>query len=61
MVTGAGLMDQVDGLVLQGPLANLTKRVSEAEDIAATILFLCMPAARQITAQVIHVSAGAVV
>jgi NAD(P)-dependent dehydrogenase (short-subunit alcohol dehydrogenase family) len=61
MVTGAGLMDQVDQLVLQGPLANLTKRVSEAEDIAATILFLCMPAARQITAQIIHVSAGAVV
>jgi NAD(P)-dependent dehydrogenase (short-subunit alcohol dehydrogenase family) len=61
MVTGAGLMDQVDELVLQGPLANLTRRVSEAEDIAATILVLCMPAARQITAQVIHVSAGAVV
>jgi NAD(P)-dependent dehydrogenase (short-subunit alcohol dehydrogenase family) len=61
MVTGAGLMDQVDALVLQGPLANLTKRVSEAEDIASVILFLCMPAARQITAQTIHVSAGAVV
>jgi NAD(P)-dependent dehydrogenase (short-subunit alcohol dehydrogenase family) len=61
MVTGAGLMDAVDQLVLQGPLANLTRRVSEAEDIAATILFLCMPAARQITAQIIHVSAGAVV
>lgn len=61
MVTGAGLMDAVDQLVQQGPLANLTRRVSEAEDIAATILFLCLPAARQITAQVIHVSAGAVV
>jgi NAD(P)-dependent dehydrogenase (short-subunit alcohol dehydrogenase family) len=47
--------------VSQGPLANLSGRVSEPEDLAAMILFLCMPAARQITAQALHVSAGAVV
>ena len=56
-----GNSDALDQLVMQGPLTNLTGRVSEAEDIASAILFLCMPAARQITAQIIHVSAGAVV
>jgi NAD(P)-dependent dehydrogenase (short-subunit alcohol dehydrogenase family) len=44
-----------------GPIANLLQRVSEPEDIAATILFLCLPASRQITGQTIHVSAGAIV
>jgi NAD(P)-dependent dehydrogenase (short-subunit alcohol dehydrogenase family) len=44
-----------------GPFANLLQRVSEPEDVANVIAFLCMPASRQITAQVVHVSAGAVV
>jgi NAD(P)-dependent dehydrogenase (short-subunit alcohol dehydrogenase family) len=44
-----------------GPLANLLQRVSEPEDVANVIAFLCVPASRQITAQVVHVSAGAVV
>lgn len=47
--------------VSHGPLENLFHRPSEPEDIAATVLFLCLPASRQITAQVIHVSAGLVV
>jgi NAD(P)-dependent dehydrogenase (short-subunit alcohol dehydrogenase family) len=54
-----------DGAVLEravadGPLANLLQRVSQPEDVAATILFLCLPASRQITGQTIHTSAGAV-
>jgi NAD(P)-dependent dehydrogenase (short-subunit alcohol dehydrogenase family) len=46
---------------LTGPRANLLNRVSEPEDVAAAILFLCLPESRQITAQTIHTSAGAVV
>lgn len=45
----------------QGPLANLLRRISEPEDIAAVVLFLCQPASRQITGQTLHVSAGAIV
>jgi len=45
----------------EGPLANLFQRWSEPEDLANTIMFLCSPQARQITGQVIHVSAGAIV
>ena len=44
-----------------GPLENLFHRVSQPEDVAAAILFLCMPGSRQITGQTIHTSAGAVV
>jgi NAD(P)-dependent dehydrogenase (short-subunit alcohol dehydrogenase family) len=44
-----------------GPNANLFKRISEPGDVAATIAFLCLPESRQITAQTVHVSAGAVV
>lgn len=44
-----------------GPLANLFKRISEPEDVAEAILFLCLPQSRQITGQMIHTSAGAVV
>lgn len=51
----------LEAAVREGPLANLLRRVSEPEDIAAVIGFLCLPAARQITGQVIHASAGAVV
>jgi NAD(P)-dependent dehydrogenase (short-subunit alcohol dehydrogenase family) len=50
-----------DELVQSGPLANLLRRVSEADDVAQVIAFLCLPASRQITAQTIHVSAGAIV
>jgi NAD(P)-dependent dehydrogenase (short-subunit alcohol dehydrogenase family) len=44
-----------------GPLENLFRRVSQPEDVAAAVLFLCLPASRQITGQTIHTSAGAVV
>ena len=44
-----------------GALENLFHRVSQPEDVAAAILFLCMPGSRQITGQTIHTSAGAVV
>jgi NAD(P)-dependent dehydrogenase (short-subunit alcohol dehydrogenase family) len=47
--------------VSSGPLANLLRRVSEPEDVANVVVFLCLPASRQITGQVIHTSAGAVV
>ena len=47
--------------VRDGPLSNLLHRVSEPEDVANVIAFLCLPASRQITAQVVHTSAGAVV
>jgi NAD(P)-dependent dehydrogenase (short-subunit alcohol dehydrogenase family) len=46
--------------VESGPLANLLHRVSSPEDVAETIVFLCLPASRQITAQTLHTSAGSV-
>jgi NAD(P)-dependent dehydrogenase (short-subunit alcohol dehydrogenase family) len=57
----ADIHPDLEGAVRQGPLANLTERVSEPEDVAAAIAFLCLPEARQIVAQTIHTSAGAVV
>jgi NAD(P)-dependent dehydrogenase (short-subunit alcohol dehydrogenase family) len=45
----------------QGTSANLFGRFSDPEDIAAAILFLCSPGSRQVTGQVVHVSAGAIV
>lgn len=47
--------------VEDGPLANLLRRVSTPDDVAEVIVFLCLPASRQITAQTIHTSAGNVV
>jgi NAD(P)-dependent dehydrogenase (short-subunit alcohol dehydrogenase family) len=44
-----------------GSVANLLHQIAEAEDVAATIVFLCLDASRQITAQTIHTSAGTVV
>jgi NAD(P)-dependent dehydrogenase (short-subunit alcohol dehydrogenase family) len=52
---------ELDAAVVAGPLANLLGRVSEPEDVANVIVFLCLPASRQITAQAVHTSAGAVV
>jgi len=50
----------MNAAVSDGPLRNLLGRVSEAHDVAATVVFLCTAAARQITGQMIHVSGGAV-
>jgi NAD(P)-dependent dehydrogenase (short-subunit alcohol dehydrogenase family) len=41
--------------------ANLFGRASEPDEVAAVIVFLCLPASSQITAQVIHTSAGGVI
>ncbi len=53
--------DGIASAVREGPLANLLRRVSEPADVAAVIGFLCLPGARQITGQVVHTSAGAIV
>jgi NAD(P)-dependent dehydrogenase (short-subunit alcohol dehydrogenase family) len=49
------------GMVSEGPLANLTGRVADPEDVANVVRFLCLPESKQITAQVINTSAGLVV
>lgn len=56
-----GLRVDLESAVREGPNANLTQRVSDPDDVAFAISFLCMPGARQIVAQTIHTSAGAVV
>lgn len=61
MVTDNFTPESLASALKDGPLANLLQRVSQPEDIAATILFLCEPGSRQITGQTIHVSGGAIV
>ena len=61
MTRGFGDADALQRAVTEGPLANLFQRVSEPDDVAQAILFLCLPASRQITAAFIDTSAGAVV
>lgn len=53
--------EALNAAVAEGPMRNLLERVSQAEDVAAAVVFLCTPAARQITGQMVHVSGGAVV
>jgi NAD(P)-dependent dehydrogenase (short-subunit alcohol dehydrogenase family) len=65
-LTVTSMAEQLDAvelqrLVEQGPLENLFHRLSMPEDVAAAIVFLCLPESRQITAQTLHTSAGAVV
>jgi len=52
---------ELDRLVSDGPMSNLLRRASRPEDVAAVIVFLCLPASRQITGQTIHTSAGSIV
>lgn len=61
MTRAFGGDEALERIASSGPLENLFHRVSQPEDVAAAILFLCLPASRQITAQTIHTSAGAVV
>jgi NAD(P)-dependent dehydrogenase (short-subunit alcohol dehydrogenase family) len=61
MTAGLGDDAAYQAIVSSGPLENLLHRVSEAEDVANVILFLCLPESRQITGQVLHTSAGTVV
>lgn len=56
-----GDADALQRAASSGPLENLFHRVAQPEDVAAAILFLCLPGSRQITGQTIHTSAGAVV
>lgn len=60
MTASYGDAQKLDADTIEGPLANLLQRVSRPADVASTILFLCLPASRQITGQTIHTSAGAV-
>ena len=53
--------DGFERTVSSGPMENLTHTVSEPDDVAAVIVFLCLPASRQITGQTIHPSAGFIV
>jgi NAD(P)-dependent dehydrogenase (short-subunit alcohol dehydrogenase family) len=61
MTRALGNAESLQNSASSGPLENLFHRVSQPEDVAAAILFLCIPASRQITGQTIHTSAGAVV
>lgn len=56
-----GDADALQRAASSGPLENLFHRVAQPEDVAAAVLFLCLPGSRQITGQTIHTSAGAVV
>jgi NAD(P)-dependent dehydrogenase (short-subunit alcohol dehydrogenase family) len=53
--------EQIERQVRKGPLSNLLGEVAEPEDIASIVLFLCLPASRQITGQVVQASAGFIV
>ena len=48
-------------LASEGRLSNLLGRAATAADVAGPIVFLCLPESRQMTGQVVHTSAGAIV
>jgi NAD(P)-dependent dehydrogenase (short-subunit alcohol dehydrogenase family) len=60
MTKGLGNDEAYVRVVSEGPLANFLHRPSEPEDVAEVIVFLCLPASRQITGQTVHTSAGLV-
>jgi NAD(P)-dependent dehydrogenase (short-subunit alcohol dehydrogenase family) len=51
--------DTLNESVRSGSRANLLGRVAEPEDVAAAIVFLCLPEARHITAETIFATGGA--
>ena len=53
--------EQLERQVRKGPLANLLGEVAEPEDIASVVVFLCLPASRHVTGQVIQASGGFIV
>lgn len=61
MTKALGDAEALQKAASSGPLENLFHRVAQPEDVAAAIVFLCLPGSRQITGQTIHTSAGAVV
>jgi NAD(P)-dependent dehydrogenase (short-subunit alcohol dehydrogenase family) len=56
-----GSDEDLTRIVSQGPMENLMHRFAESEEVAAVIVFLCLPASRQMTGQTIHTSAGMIV
>lgn len=58
---GSLTAEQRTKIASEGHTANLFKRFAKPEEVASVIAFLCLPASAHVTAQVIHVSAGAVV
>lgn len=48
-------------VVSEGPMENLLHTVAASDDVAAAIVFLCLPTIRQITAQTLHRSGGFIV
>jgi NAD(P)-dependent dehydrogenase (short-subunit alcohol dehydrogenase family) len=51
--------EKLDAMVQgEGSRSNLLGRVAEPEEIASAVAYLCLPEARQITAQTIHVDGG---
>jgi len=61
MTRALGGEESFQRAVSSGPLENLFHRPSQPDDVAEAIVFLCLPGSRQITAQTIHTSAGAVI
>lgn len=61
MTKALGDAEALQRAASSGPLENLFHRVSQPEDVAGAIVFLCLPGSRQITGQTLHTSAGAVV
>ena len=51
----------LEHMVSAGDERNFFERLCEPDDVASAVAYLCLPESRQITGQVIHVSAGAVV
>lgn len=59
---GVETLTDLEGAVKRGgPMANLIEKVTQPEDVAEVIAFLCRPASGHITGQTIHVNAGALV
>lgn len=56
-----GGKEALDERVRSGPLKNLVGHAAEPEDVAEVVAFLCLPASRTVTGQVIQASYGAVV
>ena len=53
--------EEAHKLASEGKLSNLLRRAATASDVAGPIVFLCLPESRQMTGQVLHTSAGAIV
>lgn len=52
--------EEIQEMLTEGVVSNLMHRISQPEDVANVVAFLCTDASRQITGGVLHTSAGAV-